>query len=65
MGEVCSTHGGEKCYGLLVGKPGEERPYGTPRRKWVDGSKRSKKYLVLGYELNVSCSGYGSMTGSC
>jgi hypothetical protein len=28
-----------KAYGLLVGKPEENRPPGRPRRRWVDNVK--------------------------
>jgi hypothetical protein len=39
MGWPCSTNGGEKERGLLVGKPEGKRPLGRPRRRWVDNIK--------------------------
>jgi hypothetical protein len=39
MSGACSSNGEKRdVYRLLVGKPGEKRPLGRPRRRWVDRS---------------------------
>jgi hypothetical protein len=40
MGRACSTNEGERnAYRISVTKPGEKRPIGKPRRRWVDNIK--------------------------
>jgi hypothetical protein len=37
MGRTCTTNGEKRnAYGILVGKPEEKRPLGTPKHRWVD-----------------------------
>jgi hypothetical protein len=40
VGGTYGTHGGgEKCLGVLVGRPEGKRPLGRPRRMWEDNIK--------------------------
>jgi hypothetical protein len=44
MGRVCSKTGEKRnTFGLLVGKPEENRPVRRPRRRWVDNIDISLK----------------------
>ena len=36
VGQVACMGVERVLYGVLVGKPGEKRPLGRPRRRWVD-----------------------------
>jgi hypothetical protein len=35
-------------YKILMGKPDEKKPLGTPRRRWVDNIKMDIRKKVLG-----------------
>jgi hypothetical protein len=37
-----------KVYKVLVGKPGGERPFGRPRRRWEDGIRMDIGDIGLG-----------------
>jgi hypothetical protein len=37
-----------KVYKVLVGKPEERRPLGTPRRRWEDGIRMDLREIGLG-----------------
>jgi hypothetical protein len=40
MGRACGAYGEDRgVYRVLVGKPGEKRPLGRPRRRWEDNIK--------------------------
>jgi hypothetical protein len=37
-----------KVYNVLVGKPGEKRPVGRPRRRWEDGIRMDLREISMG-----------------
>jgi hypothetical protein len=47
-GHVARKGEKRKAYRILVGKPEEKRPLGTPRRKWVDNIKLDLKRDRMG-----------------
>jgi hypothetical protein len=49
MGGTCSTYGERRAaYRILVGKPKEKRPLGTPRRRWEYNIKMDFQEIVWG-----------------
>jgi hypothetical protein len=49
MGEhVARTGEGRGVYRVLVGKPGEKRPLGRPRRRWKDNIKMDLQEMGCG-----------------
>jgi hypothetical protein len=59
--------GESKCvHGILVGKPEEKRPLGTPRRRWENYIKTDYQDVACGgHGLERSASGWGQVAGSC
>jgi hypothetical protein len=50
-------------YNIVVGKRERKRPPGRPRRRWEDDIRMDLR--EIGWELDASGLGYGSMTGCC
>jgi hypothetical protein len=49
MGRACSTNGEKRnAYRILVGKPEGKRPFGRPRRRWVDNIKMDLREIGWG-----------------
>jgi hypothetical protein len=49
MGRAYNAHGEKKnAYRILVGKPEEKRPLGTPRLKWEDNIKIDLREIEWG-----------------
>ena len=48
VGHVAHMWGKRGIYGLLVGKPDERRPFGRPRRRWVDNIKMDLQEVGCG-----------------
>jgi hypothetical protein len=48
------AHMGERrgAYSTLVGKPDGRRPFGRPRRRWVDNIKMDRRDIVGGRRLD-------------
>jgi hypothetical protein len=48
VGETCDTHGGgERCLGVLVGRPEGKRPVGRPRHRWEDNIKMDLREITI------------------
>jgi hypothetical protein len=46
MGRACSTNGQRRnAYKTWVGKPEGRRPFGRPRRRWVDNIKMDAREI--------------------
>jgi hypothetical protein len=46
MGRACSTNGEKRNpYRILMGKPGEKRPLGRPRPRWVNNIKMDHREI--------------------
>ena len=49
-GWACGAYGEEEgVYRVLVGKPGEKRPLGRPRCRWVDNIRMDLQEVRCGY----------------
>jgi hypothetical protein len=49
MGRACSTNGEKRnAYRIFVGKPEEETPLGTPRRRWEDNIRMDLRDMGWG-----------------
>jgi hypothetical protein len=48
MGRACSTNEAKmNAYRISVGKPGEKRPLGRPRCRWVDNIKMDLRLVGM------------------
>jgi hypothetical protein len=64
IGWAYSTYGVRRVvYRVLVGKPGEKRPLGRPRRRWEDNIKMDLQ--EVGGGMNGAGSGWGRVAGTC
>jgi hypothetical protein len=65
-GHVARMGEDRKVYKVLVGKPEEKRPLGTPRRRWEDGIRMDLREIVWGEcRLDPVGSGQGPVAGCC
>jgi hypothetical protein len=65
-GHVARMGAERKVYKVLVGKPEEKKPLGTPRRSWEDGVRMDLREIGLGgCGLDSTVSGQGPVASCC